>query len=490
MTPDDLSRMTAEEKRALLRRLLAERTAAAAPSAPADASAAFPLSHAQRALWFLQRLVPDTVAYNVALTGRLSPSLDIEAFGRAMNALVARHAALRTVFEERNGQPMQRVLPRAEARVRVVDAHDMSDAELHAAVRADYARPFALDTPLAATTVYRRRHEDVLLINVHHLVFDAWSQQILFTDLRALYEAEQQRRVPRLPAKGAEYHDFVNAQSALLEGGAGDTLRRYWQSVFSAPPRPLAIPPARPRGPDVSMEGATVPFALGPDVSAALHALAKRQNTTLYTVMLAAMQLLLVQFSGESDVTIGTPVSLRSRPEWLGVIGYFINMLPMRTTVREDDTFTAHLARARETVLRALEHQDLPFPLLVDQLKVRRDPSRSPLFQAMLNVIVSPRGNELARLFTARGHDALTLGSSRLTSYVIPQQEGQFEIMLEIMDFEGMLLGNLKYQTALYDAELAQRMTDTFVATLEAIARAPDARVDELNRVERDTFEF
>jgi hypothetical protein len=108
----------------------------------------------------------------------------------------------------------------------------------------------------------------------------------------------------------------------------------------------------------------------------------------------------------------------------------------------------------------------------------------------MLNVIVSPRGNELARLFTARGHDALTLGSSRLTSYVIPQQEGQFEIMLEIMDFEGMLLGNLKYQTALYDAELAQRMTDTFVATLEAIARAPDARVDELNRVERDTFEF
>ena len=165
-------------------------------------------------------------------------------------------------------------------------------------------------------------------------------------------------------------------------------------------------------------------------------------------------------------------------------------MLPMRTTVREDETFLAHLARARETTLRALEHQDFPFSLMVDRLKIRRDPSRSPIFQAMLNVIVSPRASELASLFVADAGTSLPFGTSRLTSYVIPQQEGQFEIMIEISDSDGALRGNLKYQTDLYTTETAQRMADSFVATLEEIVSRPDARVGELSRLNRDSFEL
>jgi len=490
MTHDALAGMTADEKRALLRRLLAERAAAEKRGTSSDESDTFPLSHAQRALWFLQRLLPETFAYNVAFTGRFSPALDLEAFRRAIDKLVARHAALRTVFAERSGQPVQRVLPTVESPLRVVDAFEMSEAELYATVRADYECPFVLDRPLAAMTVYRRQGEDVFLMNVHHLVFDAWSQQILFTDLRALYEVERQTRSPQLASPEVGYRDFVTAQSALLDGAAGRDLEANWQSVFAVAPRPLAMKLARSRPADLSMHGTTMPFALDADASAALHALAKRQNTTLYTVMLAAMQVLLFQFSGEPDITIGTPVSLRSRPEWLDVVGYFINMLPMRTTLREEETFTAHLARARDTVLRALEHQEFPFSLMVDRLKIRRDPNRSPVFQAMLNVIVSPRASELAGLFIADGRESVRFGDSQITSYLIPQQEGQFEIVIEITDSGGVLHGNLKYQSALYSPESARRMTDAFVAILDAIAGTPDMRVGELSRLDRDNFEF
>lgn len=490
MTQEALSRMSADEKRALLRRLLAERASREAVGKSVGEVDAFPLSHAQRALWFLQRLLPDTFAYNVALTGRFTPSLDVDALRRAMDRLAARHPALRTVFAEENGQPIQRVLPSVEPRLRIVEAGEMSETELYATVRADYERPFALDEPLATTTVYRRDGEDILLLNVHHLVFDAWSQQILFTDLRALYAAEQRHAAAELPLREADYRAFVTAQSAQLDGPEGRELWANWESVFTTAPRPLEIRAALPRPADPSMKGASVPFALSAPTSEALHALAKRQNTTLYTVMLAAMQVLLFEFSGESDITIGTPVSLRTRPEWLNVVGYFINMLPMRTTVREDETFLAHLARARETTLRALEHQDFPFSLMVDRLKIRRDPSRSPIFQAMLNVIVSPRASELASLFVADAGTSLPFGTSRLTSYVIPQQEGQFEIMIEISDSDGALRGNLKYQTDLYTTETAQRMADSFVATLEEIVSRPDARVGELSRLNRDSFEL
>ena len=238
------------------------------------------------------------------------------------------------------------------------------------------------------------------------------------------------------------------------------------------------------------MRGATIPFALDSETSAGLHALSKRHITTLYTVMLAAMQVLLFEFSGESDIVIGTPVSLRSRPEWLDVIGYFINMLPMRTAVREDQPFSTHLGRARDTVLAALEHQEFPFPLLVDRLKLHRDSNRGPIFQAMLNVVASTRERELASLYTASGRDALPFGDTTFTSYLIPQQEDQFEIVIEMTEVDGVLHGNLKYQSDLYTHETARAMTASFVSILEAIVRTPDIHIAELTRLDRDTFEL
>jgi hypothetical protein len=484
-----LDRLSAEEKRALLRRLLAERAA--------GATGDYPLAHGQRALWFLQRLIPDSCAYNVAFSARIEPPVDVDAFRKALDKVVARHAALRTVFPEHNGQPVQRVLPPSAAPLAIVDMTDATDQELHAAVAADYRRPFDLDTSLFAVTLYRRRGYDVLLVNVHHLVFDAWSLQVLFVDLRALYQAELTGHPASLTPLTVQYRDFVAAQTAMLESPRGDALWQYWEATLAGIPTTLELTAAYPRSAPFGMRGATVPFALSPELSAAVHALARRQQTTLYTVVLAAMYVMLFRLSGQADIVVGTPVSMRSREELGNVIGYFINMVPMRAHITPDEAFTALLARTRQSVLGALEHQEYPFPLLVDRLRIRRDPRWNPIFQAMLNVNISSRAMELSRLFGPAGgaldsaSDPVRFGASDMTPYAIPQQEGQFDIVIEMIDSDGVLHGNLKYQVDRFSPETAQEMREAFVAVLTRITERPDATVsDFVSADSREAFEL
>lgn len=483
MNAASLANLSADEKRALLKRLLAEKSA--------DGAGTYPLAHGQLALWFLQKLRPEMYAYNVAFAARLHPKLDPDAFQRAVDRLVARHASLRTIFPEQGGQPVQRVLSPASLPVRTVEMYDCTDAELYAAVSIDYQRPFRLDESLASVSVYRRRDEDILLINVHHLVFDAKSLQTLFEDLRTIYEAELRNAKPELPPVAARYQDFVSWQGAMLAGAHGERLWNYWSDILAGPPPALEIAAAFPRPPIFSFRGTSLPFVVDPQISTALRELAKSQQTTLYTILLSAMQVMLHQFSGQTDITIGTPVSLRTRSEWSDVIGYFINMLPVRGNIVGDEPFIAFLARAREAVLGALDHQDFPFSLMVDQLKIRREPNRSPVFQAMLNVLVSPQNtSDLSRLFHPSQQQGVPFGASTLTPYVIPQQEGQFEIVIEVTDSEGALHGNLKYQTDLYSPETARRMVDAYGAILEAVVANPYVRIAELAGVDRDDFEI
>ena len=173
------------------------------------------------------------------------------------------------------------------------------------------------------------------------------------------------------------------------------------------------------------------------------------------------------------------------------MIGYFINMLPIRGTIHPDESFIDYLSRTREMVLGALDHQDFPFSLMVDRLKIRREPNRSPVFQAMLNVLVSLQSNsDLSRLFYQSQEPGVPFGASTLTTWNIPQQEGQFEIMIEVTELDGALHGNLKYQTDLYGPETAQRMASAYTAILEAVVANPRVRIAELIDADRDDFEI
>ena len=481
MTSASLANLGPEEKRALLKRLLAERAAAGVGD--------YPLSHGQRALWFLNRLSPDSHAYNLALPLRCRPALDRAVLQRSIDRLVARHAALRTVFTVIADQPVQRVLPPQSVPIHVVDMTGASDDEVYAALVAEHRRPFALESGAFTAVLFARPGDDALLLRLHHIIIDAWSLEIVFNDLHALYEADARERPAELRAVAMRYSDFVAAEARMVTGQRGDELREYWSRTLAAPLPSVDL--SQSASPTVaSRVGASVPFNLGLDLSEAVYALAKQQGTTLYTVMLVATQMLVYRLSDQSDVIIGTPVALRGASEFADVVGYFVNTVPIRGAVHADDTVTALLARARAQILGALEHQEYPFSLMVDRLQIRRDSNRNPIFQVLLNVLLSSRSGVLKRLFATDGESGVSFGSSSVVPYVLPQQEGQFELTFEVIEADGLLSANLHYQPSLYSEERALELRDAFIALLEASVAEPGRRVADLRMPDRETFEL
>ena len=427
MTDDSAKRavvqLAADDKRALLKKLLAHRIGASE----------FPLSHAQRALWLFHLLAPDTAAYNVAIVAAASPRLDRERLRRSLEAVITRHAALRTVVAAPDGVPVQRSSERLTCEIATIDAGASSEDELETLVAAEYRRPFDLGLSPLRVAVFSAAGRDVLLITVHHLVFDAVSAQILFEELRTAYEAFAREEVPVLPSVPATYREFVKAQSDLLESPRGAELWSYWKQRLSGAPPALALPD-RPRVASPRNRRTSVPLTLGPETYAALNEIARQQRGTLVAVLLASYSLLLRGLSGQDEVIIGIPVSGRNRPEWANVVGYFVNMLPVRLTMPGNMSFREHVAKTAEELRNALAHQDFPFPLMVERLRVARVPGQSPIFQAMLNAHSTRRAGDFARLYDQQTDEAVRFADSRLLPFPLPQQEGQFDLTMELVD--------------------------------------------------------
>ncbi|HEY4303074.1 MAG TPA: condensation domain-containing protein [Gemmatimonadaceae bacterium] len=474
--------MNPEEKRALLKRLLAERAAAGVGD--------YPLTHGQRALWFLQQLVPDTYAYNIVLALRFQPSVDLSALQRAIDRLVARHPALRTVFPAVEGQPLQRVLPPSPVPLPVVDMAGASDDEVYRALVAEHQKPFFLAQRAMNLVLFRREEEDALLLDMHHIVVDAWSLDVIFSDLHALYEAELHHRQVELQPVRARLSESASAEAELLSSARGEALWQYWSNTLGGDLPALAITPDNPVSGSAALAGASVPFAFTNELSSAIHALAKSRGTTIYAIMLVTTQMLVYRLSGESDVIIGTPIALRAAPELADVVGYYVNTLPVRGAVRGGDTFASLLDLAREQLIAALDHQEYPFSMLVDRLQVRRDSGRNPIFQVMLNVLVSSRASALWRSFGNIERQSVSFGSSRVTPYVLPQQDGQFALTIEVIEREGALSGNLRYQTALYSEDRATEIRDAFIALLAGAIANPNACAADVVIPTREQFEL
>jgi non-ribosomal peptide synthetase component F len=276
----------------------------------------------------------------------------------------------------------------------------------------------------------------------------------------------------------------------MLAGPRGQELREYWSRTLAGELPVSTISSDEPTPTSTPLAGASLPFTFGATLSDAIYAVAKTHATTLYTMVLVATQMLLHRLGGQTDVIVGTPVALRQQAEFTDVVGYFVNTVPIRGTVNSDDTFAALLGRARDQVIGALDHQEYPFSLLVDRLQVRRESRRNPIFQVMLNVLVSSRSSELFRNLTSREREVVMFGDSAAVPYVLPQQEGQFELTVEVFEHDGLLSGNLHFQTALYSEERATEIRDAFVALLSAAVANPAARVGDLELPSREQFEL
>ena len=412
----------------------------------------------------------------------------------ALQKLVARHPALRTIFGTTDdGRPVQRVLPAAPPDLQIIDAANFSEAQLRDAVLRDFQRPFVLDRPLLRVTLYRRAGHDVMLLNVHHLVIDAWSLRVCFEDLKEIYSAEMsagangQRDATRKnparlePLKG-HYSDFVSWQAALVENSAADSEWNYWKEQLSGELPLLSLPSSKPRPTVLVAQGECLPLNFSSGLPAKVAQAAKDARVTNYAFLLAVFDVLLHLYTGQDDIIVGTSATGRETRGWTNVVGYFVNLLPLRADLSGDPTFAEHLTRTKKVILGALQHQDFPFSLLVERLRLRRTLDRSPVFQAFFNFLTD-RNGELGPLFMGVGDCAIPFGNSVLSpSVIIPQQEGQSEIVLQLAEVEGELVGNLNYNSLILDRPTADAMALAFSNLLETVLADPQIRLSEISQ--------
>jgi amino acid adenylation domain-containing protein len=477
----------------LTNELLADASASSVLSAAAQPAGEppgiYPLSYGERGLWFLHQLDPESSAYLLPRAIRLTGELDVDGLRRAVQALVVRHAALRSTIAVSNGEPSRQVHAPGRGNLdhtlRVVDASAWSDAELRERMSAASRQPFDIErTPPVRLLLFRRSTvEHILLVVVHHLVVDVWSLAVLMRDLGVLYAAERSGVLAVLTPIEGKLSDFATWQGRQIGSDEGVAAAGYWREQLAGNVPPLDLPTDKPRPAAQSFSGAAHRFAVDPLLARQLKTLANAHRTTLYTVLLAAFQTLLHRYTGQTDMAVGSPVAGRSRPEFSGTVGYFVNTLVLRAQPRGDVPFSAFVDQVRNTVLGAFEHQEYPFALLVEHLRPERGSDRSPLFQALFGVESMPRvtNGDLAALVLGHDGGEFRIGDLSAEAVAIQHSGAQFDVALSLAEAgDGSLLATLAYNSDLLEDETAARMAGHFVTLLGGIAAAPDTPLGDL----------
>ncbi len=455
---------------ALLALLLEEGATAGALRAQAPATVA-PLSYSQQRLWFLQTYEPDLTAYNLPSAFRLYGSVDGAALQAAFSALVARHGVLRSRFFEQDGQPCQEVLPQTPFRLEQVDLANLPAAEREAQLarllRENAAHRFDLSQPPLVRAMLARlgAQEHVLLICLHHIASDAWSNPILVRDLAQAYLQARTEGGAQLAPLPLQYADFASWQRTPEAHARMAADLEYWRDRLSTAPPALDLPTDRPRPPNQTFNGARVVCEFDPALTEAVQAFCKTNRFTPFVPLLAAWQVLLARYSGQQSFGVGVPHAGRSLPQVQDLVGFFVNTQVYPVRLADDDTYAALCRRLRDEAVAALDHASLPFEMLLDTLKVRRDNSRSPVFQTLFNLRMAAR--------------SLTLDLDGLQVHPIADQHvtAKFDLMLDVVIEGGRGRAALEYNTDLFDEATVQRLRRHYVQLLESLLRQPGTPV-------------
>ncbi|MET0398368.1 MAG: amino acid adenylation domain-containing protein, partial [Longimicrobiaceae bacterium] len=461
------------------------------PMVPVERTGPLPLSFAQQRLWVVDRIEPGSAAYNMPYPLRLRGVLELPVLRASLDALVRRHESLRTTFSEEDGRPVQVVHPAARVPLPTVDLTGLpADARQPEAKRlsgAEAMRPFDLAAgPLLRGTLLRLDGEDhVLLFNMHHIVSDGWSMQVLVREVSVIYAASSRGEEPKLPELPVQYADFSVWQREWLSGDVLEAQLAYWKERLAGAPALLEIPTDRPRRAGQSPRASRHPFALSPELSQRLRELARREGGTLFMTLLAAWQALLGRYAGQDDVVVGTPIAGRNRKETEGLIGFFVNTLALRARLTADPTWTELLGQVREETLGAYDHQDLPFERLVEELGVERSLTHSPVFQAIFTLNhVGGRGGQGAQ--GAQGGDRLELGGLGLEPFGGGETAAKFDLDLVVGDGGEGLGGGLLYRRTLFEAATIARMVGHLETLLRSMADDPSRRLAEVSLLSDD----
>ncbi len=429
-----------------------------------------PLSFGQEQLWFMDRFAPGLPTYNIAYCLRLRGDLDAGALRRALGALLARHEALRTrLVSGADGRPHQVVDEPAGVALTEVDLSGADEPEerLRELAEAEAVRPFSLaDGPLFRTHLVRvAGTEHVLIVAVHHAVYDGWSIGLMARELGVLYGAEVRGEEPELEELPLQFADYALWERERLQGPVLEELAAYWRKNLDGF-QTLQLHTDRPRPLVASYEGGNERLDLGPDLLAGLRELSRREGATLFATLLAALQALLHRYTGQDDIVVGTVSANRGRAKLAPLIGFLVNTLAVRTDVSGDPAFRELLGRVRETTVEAYAHQNLPFAKLVEELKVERDPGRAPIFQVAMTLIEEPEEISAA---------GLTMRMEKIDFSV-----AKFDLAFLAEIRSGGLWLELAYATALFDAATARRLLENLRVLLRGAVEDPSRRLSQL----------
>ncbi|MGC2775827.1 MAG: amino acid adenylation domain-containing protein, partial [Bradyrhizobium sp.] len=476
-----LTRLDAEKQRAFLAQLAAKGIdLSILPIARQNLQRA-PLSFAQTRLWFLWRMAPGSSAYNMPVAIRLRGRLDVGALQRAINELVVRHAALRTVFRQEGGEPEQIVCPPMAVELRRIDldGHDR-EQQARQLLREQAALPFDLEVgPLLRAALLALGEQDhILAVTLHHIVADGWSMQVLTDEFWRLYHADARGEAASLPAQEIDYADFAAWQRLWIGAVEGERQLRYWSGRLQDTAM-LQLPFDRARSAQADPSGDGVRLLLGGRLSDSLRDLARRHETTLFVVLLAALKLLLYRYSGQHDISIGIPLANRDRPETRRLIGLLVNTQVLRSKIDSRSTLADLVNSLRETSLEAQDNQDLPLERLLDVLQPQRSLSQNPLFQVLYN---HQRRRELAQAPAGAELQIETLAAEINTV--------KFDLAVDTEEApSGDISALFSFATALFDLTTIERLAAHWRAILEAMVADPSrqiASLDLLSAQQRD----
>jgi amino acid adenylation domain-containing protein len=431
-----------------------------------------PLSFSQERMWFINQLNPDDAAYNVAAALRFKGSLNKEALIKTMDELVRRHAALRTTFHLLAGKPVQSVAPTGSADWTLEDLRNISEEQREAqAIRLlNETAQYRFDLqkgPLARFSLFQVDDDQyLLLLTLHHAIADAWSMGVIAREMVALYNAYTSGVQPQLPEPQIQYSDYAIWQRQWFQKDLLETQMAYWQKQLADMPG-LELSTDHPRPVVQTHRGAHQTLALSDSLLRALQTLSQQVGVTSFMLLLAAFQVLLYRYTGQTDVAVGVPIANR---RWLStedLVGTFVNTLVMRTNLAGAPSFREVLRRVKVTALEAYAHQDLPFAKLVAELQPERDQSHSPLFQVMFNVVNVP----------VPSIDLVGLD----TQYVdVDYQASQYDLTLTVTDITDLHSATFEYNTDLFGKDTITRMMGHFVTLLDGIAANPDVLIAKL----------
>jgi hypothetical protein len=445
-----------------------------APITPIIRDDALPLSFAQQRLWFMDQLEPESPAYNVPFAVEVAGPLDVPALEATLREIARRHETLRTTFHARDGRPFCRVAPEPQLDFTIADLRAETGAALDGAVErvihAEMVAPFDLAAgPLMRVRLVRRADEHtVVVLVVHHIVFDVWSVAVFVRELVGLYPSFARGAPARVAPLPVQYVDFAACQREWMRGAVLDGQLAYWRARLAGELPRVRVPadhaPVGPR----SWAGGRGRLEADPDLTERVRALARRDGVSPFMVLLAAYKIALRQRTGIDDVVVGTDVANRNRIETEGMVGFFVNQLVLRTDLGGCDGFRDVLARVAKTSLEAFEHQDVPFDKLVEALQPKRVVGQAPLFDAkfvMRNVHI----------------DRIELEGVAITPVELEPPTTAFDLVLTVADYDGALVFGVEYSREVYRPETIEGFLHDYRAILDHVTRRPDIEVAALD---------